>query len=441
MSSRLISATAQQAANMTAHFASLPNELICEILKLVQPEDLENFAQISRHVYSLAAPCLIEHRALIRRYHTLRNDTDPRCITDVLSEVLTNPRLGSYIRIVELGLLSNPKAVYTQEELENFTTAAHDSEYLKNPSQEVVLDERNYWCRRIQDGNNDILLAILLPLLPNLSALSAENHNGPIEWYDRAIEQAALATKPVLRKLAHVRLGNPGTYGFNLAEIQRLSSLPSVRVMTAIRASGPRSLYEISPETNSDVTHLKLWESLVDSKVLYEFLRGFAKLQSFTYSHAYSHGTRLDAFLIRSSLLAHCKGTLRNLTLLSPCCSFMSSMGSLKGFETLTDLYTEWSFLIPTEEGYSPQLNEQLPASLVRLKIHDCFGRGKYEYDQVIWSVQYAKEHRLQKLKLLVFAGTKVGFSLETFDWHLAKECSIMGITLIFSPYAPKSGD
>lgn len=426
---------------MTAHFASLPNELICEIIKLVRPEDLENFAQISRHVYSLAVPCLIEHRALIRRYHTLREDTGPRCITDVLSEVLANPRLGSYIRKVELGLLSNAKAVYTQEELDNFTTAAHDSEYLKDPSEEEVLDERDYWCSRIQDGNDDILLAILLPLLPNLSALSAENCNAPIEWYDKAIEQAALATKPVLRKLAHVRLSNPDRYGFSLVEIQRLSSLPSVRVMTAIRAYGTSCLHEISTEMNSNVTHLKFWESLVDSKALYELLRGFAKLQSFTYSHAYSYETRLDAFLIRSSLLAHCKGTLRSLTLLSPCCRSISFMGSLKGFETLTELYTEWCFLIQAGDGYSLQLNEYLPASLVRLKIHDCSGRAKAEYEKVIRSAQYAKEHRLQKFKWLVFGGTKVACSLETVDWRLGKTCSNMGITLIFSPYAPKSGD
>lgn len=183
VSSRLTSAIARRvsrliqppylskAANMTAEFASLPNELICENLKLVQPDDLENCAQISRHVYSLAAPFLIEHRALIRKYHTLCNDTGPRCITDVLSEVLADPRLGSYIRKVELGLLSNAKAVYTQEELENFTTAAHDSEYLKNLPEEEVLDERDYCCSKIQDGNDDVLSAILLPLLPNLAAL------------------------------------------------------------------------------------------------------------------------------------------------------------------------------------------------------------------------------------------------------------------------------
>lgn len=211
--------------------------------------------------------------------------------------------------------------------------------------------------------------------------------------------------------------------------------------MIAIRASVTRCLHGISPDANSDVTHLKLWESCVDSKARYEFLRGFAKLQSFTYLHAYTYETPLDAFLIRSSLLAHCKGKLQNLTLLSPCCRFISFMGSLKGFETLTELYTELCFVISARGGYNLQLNEHLPASLVRLKIYDCSGRGKFEYEKVIGSVQYAKEYRLQRLKWLIFGGTKVECSQETVDWRLAKTCSNEGITLIFFLYAPKSGD
>ena len=88
-----------------------------------------------------------------------------------------------------------------------------------------------------------------------------------------------------------------------------------------------------------------------------------------------------------------------------------------------------------------PRLNRHLPASLVGLKIHDSKGREKSEYELVIKSAQYAKEHRLQKLKWLIFGGIRVGWSLETIDRGLRKTCLNMGITLIFPLYAPKSGD
>ena len=230
-------------------------------------------------------------------------------------------------------------------------------------------------------------------------------------------------------------------YVFHLSEIQKFSALPSVRSITAMKACGIDCLHEISPDTSSNVTHLRLWQSIVDSKALYEFLRGFPNLQSFTYSHIDEPQTPPDAFLIRASLLAHCKATLQNLTLLDPRCSRTSFMGSLRGFEALKELYTEWCFLEPVRSSGALQLDEHLPASLVRLKIHDSRGRTKIAYERVIKSAQYAKEHRLQNFKWLVFGGTRVEWSLETVDWSLRKTCLNMGITLIFSPYAPKSGD
>ena len=429
------------ATNTMADFASLPNELICEIFKLVQPADLESFAQISRNVFSLASPFLNEHRVLIREYHTLRNNTDPRSITNFLSTVIANPRIGSYVKKVELGPLSNSQIVYTNEELEMLTTAALGSECLKRPSEEEILDERDFWYKKIQHGNDDILLAILLPLLPNLVVLSARVTAGRLKWYNAAIEQAAFATKPTLCKLTEIRLNACGVQGSSLVEIQKFSALPSVRVLTAPNAYGIDCLHKISPNTNSNVTHLKLWDSWVDTKALYEFLRGFAKLQSFTYSYCFASGAPHDAFLIRASLLAHCKATLQSLTLLDPSNRHTSFMGSLRGFETLREVYTEWSFLVAAGYGQKIQLNEHLPASLVRLKIHDSTGREKYDYEKVIKSAQYAKEHGLQKLKWLIFGGFQVAWSLEDVDRGLRKTCRNMGISLIFSPYAPKSGE
>lgn len=437
---------------MMAHFASLPNELVCEILKLIQPEDLENFAHISRNVSRLAFPFLNEHRALIRKYHTLRNTTGPGAIAIFLSTIIATPCIGSYVKKVELGPLMESKVgmdqanVCTQEELEIFTTAALDSECLKRPSDEDVLDEREFWSNEIRDGNEDILLAILLPLLPNLAALSVEAGSTRVDWYDSAIEQASSAKKPTLCKLADIRLNPRGEDGYHIAEIQKFCALPSVRVLTAPKAFGTDCLHELSPDTNSGVTHLKLWESCIDAKPLHEFLRCFPGLQSFTYSYNNDpYRASHDAFLIRSSLLATCKATLQNLTLLAPSrrhTSFTSFMGSLRGFETLKEVYTEWSFLISeTRHSGGIQLNENMPASLVWLKIHDTKGREKSQYEKIIKSAQYAKEHRLQKLKWLVFGGTRVGWSLETIDRGLRKTCTNMGITLIFSPYAPKSGD
>ena len=432
---------------MTAHFASLPNELIREILKLTHPEDLENFAQISRNVFSLAVPFLKEHRALICKYRTLYNPPGHRTIANLLSTIIANPRIASYVQKVELGPLFQdysvtPANVYTEKELENFSTAALDNECLKVPSDIEVLDEKEFWSTQIRGGEDHILLAILLPLLSNLTVLTTTADPTQSIWYDSAIEQAASTTKPTLCKLTHIRLNPDFVDGrYDLFQIQSFCALPSVRVLTASSAYSMGSLSRLSQDITSNVTHLKLWESCIDSKALYEFLRGFPKLQSFTYSYVVEFYTAAhDVCLIKSSLLAYCKATLRSLTLLAPDHSHMYScfMGSLRDFDILEELYTEWNFLIPMPGG--SQLNENLPASLVRLEIHDSIGREKLWYHQVLRSAQYAKEHRLQKLKWLVFGGIRIKWSLETIDRDLKDACLKLGITLFFSPYAPKSG-
>ena len=80
-------------------------------------------------------------------------------------------------------MLSQPNAVHTEEELELFTTAALDSESLLKhlSSWKGVFDERHFWFDAIQNGKDDISLAILLPHLPNLVAVYVGNRPGWIE--------------------------------------------------------------------------------------------------------------------------------------------------------------------------------------------------------------------------------------------------------------------
>lgn len=234
-----------------------------------------------------------------------------------------------------------------QEELEIFTAAALDSQYLKKPSEEEVLDEREFWSNTIQYDEENILLATLLPLLPNSAVFSVEADSTRLEWYDKAIAKAASETNPTLCKLVHMRLNPSVDNGFHLADIQRFSTLPSVKVVTALRASGVDCLGRLSHNASSNVTQLNLWESCIDCKALHEFLRGFPKLQSFTCSHVEGFDeTACDAFLIKSSLLALCKATLQNLASLAPTRRLTSFMGSLRDFETIKEVYIEWSFLI-----------------------------------------------------------------------------------------------
>ena len=422
---------------MMAHLASLPNELVRMMFTHVRPEDLENFAQISRQFHSLALPFLVEHRALIRKY---RNTLECASITAFLHVVITNPRIASYVKKVELLPLATIQNALAEDELEIVTTAAVESECLRMVLDQDIADEKEYWRNEVRNGDEDILLAILLTLLPNLTVLSMNTcHDSQSKWYASVIEKANSATKPTLSKLKHIQLLPGRMCGCDVLDVQKFSALSSVKVLSAEGISGWGCLPSISSDMNSEVTDLKLWDSSLEPAELYEFLRGFTKLQNFTFSSYIRSLSENGAFMIRSRLLAYCKATLRSLTLLCPDPAQLTFMGSLRDFEMLREIYTEWSFLDPDERGIL--LNERMPASLVRLKLHDNFGYEKIRYEKVIENAQFAKEHRLQKLVWFGFGGIKVRHSLQDIDSSLREACSDSAISLAFSPYAPKSGD
>ena len=53
----------------------LPNELVCEVLEEIWPQDLEIFAQTCRRMHASSKPLLVEHRKLIREYSISRDNS------------------------------------------------------------------------------------------------------------------------------------------------------------------------------------------------------------------------------------------------------------------------------------------------------------------------------------------------------------------------------
>lgn len=82
-------------------FSDLPPELIKMILPLVQPEDSENFAQVSKTVQAYALPLLVEYREHIQTYSTLSSDGR---IPEILEDIFRNPRLGRYVREIHVAV-------------------------------------------------------------------------------------------------------------------------------------------------------------------------------------------------------------------------------------------------------------------------------------------------------------------------------------------------
>lgn len=84
-----------------ASFQDLPDELLIDIWGyMLEPEDVESFALVSKRVYSLSTPFVIEHTYLKKQFSSMvvsRGKRDSAQI-ELLEQMLRNPRAAFYVR-------------------------------------------------------------------------------------------------------------------------------------------------------------------------------------------------------------------------------------------------------------------------------------------------------------------------------------------------------
>lgn len=82
--------------------SGIPNELLRHIVGYVMPEDLESFAQASKHIRSVSTSTLKHHHQLIRKYGSFSGRATAKTVEPLLRDVLANPRTGHYVKKMEL---------------------------------------------------------------------------------------------------------------------------------------------------------------------------------------------------------------------------------------------------------------------------------------------------------------------------------------------------
>ena len=376
-------------------FRDFPGEMILRIITFILPEDLENFAQSCQRFRRLAQSALRRHRLLIRQHHTTKNEGG-RTISKILKEVLVNPEIGRYIRDLSLNYIAgrNSNHKYSAEDLELFVAASTKSESLSPRGQTQVPCYRDF----IEQGNEDILLAILLPLLPNLRSLRIPrvSNNGARCWTTHMLSYLPHTSTPTLTKLSTICINLGGVY-FHLDEAKAYANLPSVKSLCAPRLNCDHcSDASLFSAPNSSITNLVLWECRVAARPLHDFLLGFNCLQSFTYSCDLPDRleNEFNAYLIRSALLAKAKTTLRRLTILA-CQRYSPVMGTLRPFLVLEEVCIDWELLGSDVYGRCTAKRpfaKALPDSLRKLRLHEEYDRPKSYYDDLLTSAVQAQK-------------------------------------------------
>ena len=412
-----------------ATYLDLPYELLYDTLRLAMPEDLENFAQISKRVQEMAKPLLTDHRALIRKYRCFKSwFNGGKATLLLLQNILTTPYIGPHVREANVdfdrGSL-NPE-IYTEPEIELLCNMVVESMVLASEVANATA-VRSLLTHAESSQCESAAFALLLPRLPNLEELCIKDSWRSSEpWVTHVLDKAPRATKPFLTKLARVSLSyDPHSASACVNRLQSYAALPSVKELSASDITkmwryGDNHL----PWLASDVTKLELRanEHEADANGFCSFLRGFPKLEVFKLSCV--GPSTVEPSLIKDILLLTVKTTLRKLTILADggCQSFM---GSLRGFEVLTELHTNWPLLI--ERDRKPK--ELLPASLQHLKLDDsrihCAGTCKEVLRDVLCGNELGDLH----LKDVTFVMPEIEILGNSYRC-LQKYCYEQGLTL-----------
>ena len=469
-----------------APFSSLPVELLEHIAGHVMPEDIENFAQTSKHIRSVSIAVLENHRQLNRKFAVISGRSATKTVKLMLEAVLAGPRIGHYVKKIQL----TGAGPDTFEDLEGSDQENETGDWDNVPAYDPDWD----WDVKSDDAPRGIdqiraaidegklldprhlaqiynnfkkrhdcpLLALLLPLLPNLTELSLLSAYDPHGLYEM-IKKAKEHKIPILNRLRHVC-----TLAMDLESAEECMMINDLKVYLLIptlrKLTGAwvwhtqwRKTYFESQQP-SNITELELRKCMIESKILACFLRHCPHLQTFVYTVNDDYinrrrddpddylDSRCDPWIICAALEAQVATSLQRLTILMRSRKHQPTfMGSLRGFKALEYVHSEPGCLLPNE-GYGTTdkgtFSSTLPRSLRILKVR-CHGEMNWYPWELIEESILAKTDRdapLRHFKTLMFESTPAQASYAQREirdgdgraWQ--KRCDELGLSLHFRP-------
>lgn len=415
-----------------ATFLDLSYELMYEILRLTMPEDLENFAQISKRVQEVAKPLLTDHRALIRKYRCYESWFNGNKTTSLLlQDVNATPHTGHYVReaVVDFDRYSRDHESYNEPEIEWLSSMVVESVYLAPDLNATAVRSL---LTNSEPQCESAAFALLLPLLPNLEILRVENSwlfSKP--WFTPLLSKAPGAANPFLTKLTRVFISHDRCRGYaDVNFLKPYAALPSVRELSASDLYiAWREKDKHQPGLASGVTKLELQvnEYKADANgysTFCTFLRDFHKLEVFKLSCV--DQSTIEPSFIKEILLSTVKTSLRTLNIL-PDLGCQNFMGSLRDFEVLTDLHTNWPLLI--KPGHN--LQAVLPTSLHHLRLDDSKMHRANICKKVLQEILSGNDLGDLHLKHVTFGTQDIEVLGKPYQ-RLQKYCYERGLTLTF---------
>lgn len=311
--------------------------------------------------------------------------------------------------------------------------------------------EDYYWETALTGTNEDLLLAITVPLLPGLehvicSGPFTDENLGRNSQFVEMIDQSPTS----LHKLRTVLLYGGNDQDYRLGHIAKFSALPFKGRLIVINprpfSDGQR---DVSAKT-SGVSELDFRESYILPSDMAKYLLCFTRLRSVILTaHScldFQTFTKSKPSLIIDALRSQAGLTLQRLVLRGPrwdedALKLESEalmrkscvMGSLREFCSLTEISTDWALLIPGNCDFESWLSTTLPDSIevLHLQLHESLVTREFAgFVKAIVATKIA--NKLPKLRILLLITNSDCKDLETRSRDLKLGCDGVGLDFRF---------
>ena len=372
--------------------SQLPNELILMIVRHVLPEDLEAVSVLSRHIHAVSLPVLEQYHEMKKKYTKVSNlvvcnedgdnGTPAGMPAGLLSKVLNNPSIGHYIKELEVAywfthftpnndlfissdILPTPHVPYPNSQITAFRAALPHALMRNTLTGKHHISALIRWMRALEVGDEDALIALLLPQCPNLESLMLGDGDKRADCIKTVLSLAAMENTMgrILPRLKHVELCLVDT---DLVDYIRLfMSLPSMTSLSIRNFQNPNlkallghSIVRTLQPGISNVREINLHGEHMDHEVLYEILQSCSYLTrlhcEFRISpppnQAEEPRYQLCLQSVMSALSSGNKHTLQSLT--------------LRIFQTDVGGFSDWS-----SSGNPQEIEDEAESILTLMKI------------------------------------------------------------------------
>ena len=354
---------------------------------VIDPEDVESFALVSKNVYFLAAPFLREHARLKGQWSEVRYPRGPTRAAFLLEEMLLSPRIALYIK--ELQIFDWAEDWYDQDlgqDLESNSYPRGTMELIKEAirsSSLIAPSEMGVWGDWVELGDEDPILALIVMQLTKLRKFCI--YTGPHGFYKdgKYLMETLGFIAQSLETPNHPRLSAGGSEinSKHFPSLPRSSALSNVNVLTL-------SCFNI------------------ELGQLSRLLRSMKNLQSFRYFGGVD--SPIEPYQLCSEVLECSQNSLKKLSLQTHKCNYAgkpySHMGDITRFSILAELETDFLLLLGSQDAACRNLADVLPISIERVTLIWSTGITAEALNDVVLRMVQSKMKRLPNLKALKIA-------------------------------------